>query len=143
LIDQIRSFLQDSGLNAPAGPIRLGQALPGDLDADERRLSAAMRKLLGMLREQWRAIDAEAAGLEEELHGIARADAACSRLATIPGVGLITATAIVAAVATEERSARAETSRPGSASCHDSTPQAAGRRCPASASAETATSGRC
>ena len=98
LINQIRSFLQDRGMNAPAGPTRLAHALPGYLHADERRLSAAMKRLLGMLHEQWRAIDAEVAELEEELHRIARADAACSRLATIPGVGLITATAIVAAV---------------------------------------------
>jgi transposase len=43
-----------------------------------------------MLREQWRAIDAEVVELEEELHGNARINAACSRLATIPGIGLIT-----------------------------------------------------
>jgi transposase len=98
LINQVRSFLQDRGINAPAGPTRLARALPDYLDGDEPRLSGAVKKLLRMLREQWRALDAEVAELEEELHQIARVDAACSRLATIPGIGLITATAIVAAI---------------------------------------------
>jgi transposase len=97
IINQIRSFLQDRGTTVAQGPARLARELPSIL-ADDDRLSPGMRRLLSLLHEQWQTIDAQVAELEAELRAAAESDEACARLASIPGIGVITATAIVAAV---------------------------------------------
>jgi transposase len=97
IINQIRSFLQDRGTTVAQGPARLARELPSVL-ADDCRLSPGTRRLLCLLHEQWRTIDAQVAELEAELRAAAERDDACARLASIPGIGVITATAIVAAV---------------------------------------------
>jgi transposase len=49
-----------------------------------------------LLIEEIRLLEARVAQLERELSAVARASGACTRLLTIPGVGLLTATARVA-----------------------------------------------
>jgi transposase len=98
IINQIRSFLQDRGVTIAQGPARLARELPAFLAEEEQRLSVGMKRLLTMLHEQWQAIDAHVTQLEDELRTIAERDDACARLASIPGIGVITATAIVAAI---------------------------------------------
>jgi transposase len=98
VINQIRSFLQDRGITIPSGPSVLARKLPELLVDDKRRLTTGMKRLLMMLREQWSAINAQVEELEAELRAIAEQDDACGRLASIPGIGAITATAIVAAI---------------------------------------------
>jgi transposase len=50
-----------------------------------------------LLVEEIRLLEARIAQLEQELSSLARHSDACTRLLTIPGIGLITATAMVAA----------------------------------------------
>ena len=51
-----------------------------------------------MLREQWQTINIQVDELEAELRSVVERDDACARLASIPGIGAITASAIVAAI---------------------------------------------
>ena len=98
VINQIRSFLQDRGISIQSGPAVLARKLPELLVEDEERLTAGMKRLLTMLSEQWSAINVQVEELEAELRAITEQDDACGRLASIPGIGAITATAIVAAI---------------------------------------------
>ena len=55
------------------------------------------RTLLGRLRAQWRALDAEIAALDQQILGLARTHPLARRLMTIPGIGALIATALIAA----------------------------------------------
>jgi transposase len=98
VINQIRSFLQDRGVTVPQGPAVLARTLPALLRAEETRLSESIKQLIVMLQEQWVFINRQVAQLELELRSIVERDDACKRLASIPGIGAITASAIVAAI---------------------------------------------
>ena len=88
------------------GPHRLAQAL-SELQGAPAGISATLRMLLVRRRAAWRQLDAEIGELDRLLVGHARTDARCRRLMTIPGLGPITATALVAAVDDGQAFARA------------------------------------
>lgn len=71
-----------------------------------RQRTALINQVRGLLRER-RQLDAEIGELDRLLVGHARTDARCRRLMTIPGLGPITATALVAAVDDGQAFARA------------------------------------
>ena len=88
------------------GPHRLAEALI-ELPGAPAGISATLGMLLVRRRAAWRRLDAEIGELDRLLVGHARTDARCRRLMTIPGLGPITATALVAAVADGQTLARA------------------------------------
>jgi transposase len=96
LINAIRGHLTEYGWVAPKG--RSYVALLGDLLEEELGSSLPQaardmfRVMLGMLEE----LDARIADLDKEIARRAREDEISRRLMTIPGIGPITATAIVA-----------------------------------------------
>lgn len=65
---------------------------------EDDRLSARMRLPGEDLRGKWRQLDARIAAFDAEFARMAREDEAARRLATIPGSGVITATALIAAL---------------------------------------------
>ena len=67
-------------------------------DRQDERLPALARQALGSLVGQLRMVQAQILGLEKKLMAWHRANEASRRLATIPGVGVITATALVATI---------------------------------------------
>jgi len=76
----------------------MAKAWPTALAALAEQLPAM---LLDSLREQWRRVqlvDSEMAALERRLAGALRVNESCQQIAAIPGVGLLTATAAVAAM---------------------------------------------
>jgi transposase len=62
------------------------------------QLSPRLRLLLAELREEWRELDGRVEALTQEIETAAKADPACRRLQTIPGVGPMIASALVAAI---------------------------------------------
>ncbi|TQV67723.1 IS110 family transposase [Denitrobaculum tricleocarpae] len=99
LINQIRAFLLERGLTVGQGVSRLRQRMPSILEPEsEADLSALMQRLLSGLWQEWQSLDHEIAELTGELERLARSDEICRRLRSIPGIGPITATALVAAV---------------------------------------------
>ena len=56
--------------------------------------------------DQWRGLDRRIAALGDEFAEIARNDPAARRLATIPGIGVLNATALVAAIGDEHAFSR-------------------------------------
>lgn len=67
--------------------------MAGELPVSKRAL-----RLLQELRDEWTELDRRIKAYDDELMAMTREDDAARRLATIPGIGVINATALVAAV---------------------------------------------
>jgi transposase len=65
-----------------------------------------MRRLIDDMRAQWLELDRRIAALDNEFAAYARSDVNARRLATIPGIGVLNATALVAAIGNGETFAR-------------------------------------
>jgi len=99
LMNQTRSILLERGLVVAQGRRALLDALQAvEEQGEASKLSGRVRLLLADLLDQWHALDSRIAALGEEFTEMARNDPAARRLATIPGVGVMNATALVAAV---------------------------------------------
>ncbi len=107
LINALRGHCAEFGITAPQGMSR-ARALISCIDEGDDRLPPLARRALASLVAQIKAIQAEIAGLEKELLAWHRSSEASQRLGAIPGVGVITATALVATVgdASQFRSGR-------------------------------------
>lgn len=99
LMNQVRSLLLERGIVVAQGRRSLLDALAAvSVEGEASGLGQRIRLLLDDMLDQWRALDARIAALDDEFADMARRDPAARRLATIPGVGVMNATALVAAV---------------------------------------------
>jgi len=98
LINQIRAVLLERGIVVAQKPARLLAAMPDVLADETNGLSPRMRGLVEDLLGELRELDARIRELDREFTAIAREHEATQRLMEIPGIGALTATAIVAAV---------------------------------------------
>lgn len=103
LANAVRSHLAEFGVIAAPGQVGLGKLLTLALDADDPGLPAAAREALAMLAAQLRDCNIKIAALDAEILAWHRADEASRRVATIPGVGPLTASALVAAIGDPRR----------------------------------------
>jgi transposase len=108
LINALRGHCGEFGMIAAQGARKVAALIEVIEDPDDDRLPALARDALLTLVVQLRAAEAQIAALEKELTAWHRSSEASLRLATIPGIGVITATALVATVgdARQFRSAR-------------------------------------
>jgi transposase len=97
--NQVRGLLAEHGIVMRKGRGGFRGFVPYLLDGSEVELSLAMRRLIGTLWDEWLATDAAVVNLTREIERIARDDQACRRLMTVPGIGPLVATAMVAAIA--------------------------------------------
>jgi transposase len=98
LINAIRGHLAEFGWVAPKGPSHVS-VLASMLDEEEElgaSLPEAARTMFRIMTDQLEQLNAQVALLDKEIARRAREDDAARRLMTIPGVGPITATAILA-----------------------------------------------
>jgi transposase len=96
LINHMRGLLAEYGVVLPQGPWRLAAQAPEAIAAAE--LSDLTRGLFNDLLDQLADLDRRLKKLDEQLSAICRSNAACRRLAKLPGVGPVIATALVSAV---------------------------------------------
>ena len=97
LMNQMRSILLERGISVAQGRRSLLDALEA-LSQEDSGIGARIRVLLDDMLCQWRALDERIMALDEEFTEMARNDPAARRLATIPGIGVMNATALVAAI---------------------------------------------
>ena len=76
--------------------------LPRILAAHFDALSPRMARLIEDLAGDWRRLNERIEGLSGEIETIARQDAGCERLMSVPGIGPIISSAMVAAIGTGE-----------------------------------------
>jgi transposase len=100
IINQIRTFLLDRGIAVRQGFWYLRAALPGILATPSEVLSPRMVRVIEGLAEDWRRLDERIDGLSAEIEALARNDAGCERLMSVPGIGPIISSATVAAIGT-------------------------------------------
>lgn len=98
VMNQIRSLLLERGHIVAQGKAKLAVRLGELLDGDEPALTPRVHRLVADMRERWRMLDARVAELDAEFAEAAVADERTRRLLTIPGIGALNATALVAAI---------------------------------------------
>ena len=98
LINHVRALLLERGIIVPQGRKKLEKELAAIIDDETRGLSIRIRQLLGDLREEWQGLDDRITAFDAEFIALARSDEAARRLTSVPGIGTINATALVAAV---------------------------------------------
>jgi len=96
-INALRGFCREFGIDIAQGA-RLGvERIERVLADPHSAVPELIRGTMKLLVEEIRLLEARTAQLERELTLLARHSPACTTLLTIPGVGLLTATAMVAA----------------------------------------------
>ncbi|WP_223938189.1 IS110 family RNA-guided transposase, partial [Chromobacterium violaceum] len=90
-----RGLLGEFGIELPGGR-EAGLAALRDIDWE--RVPALLHAALQMQMQRLRELDEQMALIERQLAQWLRSDDTCSRVAEIPGVGLLTATAMIAAM---------------------------------------------
>lgn len=98
LINALRGHCGEFGIVVAQGATKVAELIGVIEDRQDDRLPALAREALGSLVEQLRMAQIQILGLEKKLKAWHRANEASRRLEAIPGVGVITATALVATV---------------------------------------------
>jgi transposase len=98
--NQIRGFLLERGITVRQGLAPLHQALPEILGSSSDALSPRIVRLIADLAEDWRGLDERIAAVSAEIEALAAQDEHCQRLMSVPGVGPIISSAVVAAIGT-------------------------------------------
>ena len=98
VINQIRGFLIERGITVRQGVMPLRKALPDILSSNQDALSPRMVGLIADLAQDWRRLDERIAAVSAEIEALARQDHGCQCLMTVPGVGPIISSAVVAAI---------------------------------------------
>lgn len=96
LINHSRGLLAEYGIILPQGPWRFVRQAP--VAIAEANMSELARELFSELVDQLRDVNARLDGLDTRILAICRNNAACRRLARLPGVGPIIATALISAI---------------------------------------------
>ncbi len=100
IINQIRAFLLERGIAVRQGQRFLRARLPDILATPPDVLSTRMVRVIEGLVSDWRRLDERIEGLSDEIEALARQDTGCERLMSVPGIGPIISTAMVAAIGT-------------------------------------------
>lgn len=98
VINQVRGLLLERGLTVRKGRCHLEQALPRILEDANLNFSDAFRILLSQLKWELDQLRERIEQMDALLQHVAKENEACERLTAIPGVGPVTATALVAAI---------------------------------------------
>jgi transposase len=98
VLNQIRTFLLERGIAVRQGLRSLRQALPDILSQRTDVLTPRMVRLIEGLVQDWHHLDERIDTVTGEIEDLVAADEACQRLMSVPGVGPIIASAMVAAI---------------------------------------------
>ncbi len=103
LINQLRAILLERGIVVPQGKRKLEHFLVMLMGEREgSALTARMRMLVADMQAQWQDLDRRIAAFEAEFVAFAKEDEDARRLTTIPGVDVMIASALIAAIGKAE-----------------------------------------
>lgn len=97
-INQIRAFLIEQGIAVRSGLRALKNSLLTILDTREEEISPRMRTILVGLYEDWLWLDERIETVSAEIAEISTTEPNCRNVMSIPGIGPIISTAMVAAI---------------------------------------------
>ena len=98
IINQIRAFLLERGIAMRQGRLFLRGELPKILAAPSDVLSPRMTRMIEELAADWRRLDERIERLSSEIELLAHNDTGCERLMSVPGIGPVISSAMVAAI---------------------------------------------
>jgi len=98
VINQIRGFLIERGITVRQRPAPLRKALCDLLSSNPPALSPRIVRLIADLSKDWRRLDDRIATVSTEIEALVEEDEPCQRLMTVPGIGPIISSAVVAAI---------------------------------------------
>jgi transposase len=96
--NQIRGFLIERGITVRQGLMPLRRALPEILSSNAGMLSPRIVALIADLAVDWRRLDERIEAVSADIESLAEQDGSCQRLMTVPGIGPIISSAVVAAI---------------------------------------------
>jgi transposase len=96
--NQIRGFLMERGIIVRQGVVPLRRALPDILSSNTGALSPRIVNLISELVQDWRRLDERIAAVSADIESLVEQDEASQRVMTVPGVGPIISSAVVAAI---------------------------------------------
>ena len=99
-INQIRAFLIEQGITVRTGAHALRNSLFAILENRKDEISPRMSELIVGLYEDWLRLDARIETITGEIEMISKNEENCQRLMSVPGIGPIISTAVVAAIGT-------------------------------------------
>ena len=100
-INTLRGCCREFGVSIAVGAKRGLHAIRDQVSDPQSPLPALLRPTMQMLLVEVSQLEERIAHLERDLREVVRQSPACQLLLSIPGVGLLTATALVAAVGTD------------------------------------------
>jgi transposase len=98
LSNALRGHLAELGIVSAKGRIGMGELLRIIADGADNRVPPAVRSILDVLARQYSAIGSEIGSIDKSILALHRSCEASRRLAEIPGIGPIVATALVAEI---------------------------------------------
>ena len=98
ITNETRGLLLEYGIAIPKGLSKLRKTLPEILESISEVLSTEAKMLFSNLYEEIKSCDEEVKFYENKIQALAKASAPCRKIMKIPGVGPITASAIVATI---------------------------------------------
>jgi transposase len=101
-INQIRAFLIEQGITVRTGAHALRNSLFAILENRKDEISPRMHDLIVGLYEDWVRLDERIETITGEIEAISKREANCQRLMSVPGIGPIISTAVVAAIGNGE-----------------------------------------
>ena len=125
LSNALRGHLAELGIVSAKGRNGTGELLKIIADGADNRIPPAVRGILDVLARQYSAIGAEIASIDKSILALHRSCEASRRLAEIPGIGPIVATALVAEIGDWKTFSSGRILLPGSGWCPSSTRPAA------------------
>ncbi|SHL74607.1 Transposase [Roseovarius marisflavi] len=98
IINQIRAFLIEQGITVRAGRHRLQSSFETILENRRAEISPRMRRTLLGLYGDWLWVDERIKSISSEIEEISRTEENSAKVMTVPGIGPLISTAIVAAI---------------------------------------------
>jgi transposase len=98
VINQIRGLLLERGITFRKGRRHAEASLPGILEDADNGLSGSLRMVLAQLQGEWRQLQSQIDEADALIARSASEHEPCRRLMAIPGIGPVTATAVVASI---------------------------------------------
>jgi len=98
LVNETRGLLAEYGIVLPHSVTKFRHAFLATLEAEQAKLTPLSTAFFTQLYEEFGALEKRLAYYTAKLEAISAAHPVCQRLETIPGIGPLTATALVAAV---------------------------------------------
>src|ERR671932_2855336 len=98
LVNEVHGLMHEYGIVIPKGVAKFRQAVVEKLESEQDKLTPLSQEMFWKLVEEFAALEKQLAYYQEKLEALATTHPECQRLMTIPGIGPLTATALVAAI---------------------------------------------